>query len=94
MVFHVYKIGFRSSDGAKKMYCPFVLCGRLLFLYIIHRFYLFLFATASNNNMRLRKDNANHSFGVMNIIMPPLMQSLTQVKMYNPLVAQMCIALL
>ena len=64
------------------------------FLYIIHRFYLFLFATASNNNMRLRKDNANHSLGVMNIIMPPLMQSLTQVKMYKPLVAQMCIALL
>ena len=62
--------------------------------FLNHRFYLFLFATASSNNIRLRKDNANHSLGVMNIIMPPLMQSLTQVKMYKPLVAQMCIALL
>lgn len=53
--------------------------------FLNHRFYLFLFATASSNNIRLRKDNANHSFGVMNIVIPPLMQSLTQLKMCKPL---------
>ena len=40
--------------------------------FLDHRFYLFLFATASSNNIRLRKDNANHSLGVMNIVISPL----------------------
>lgn len=41
-------------------------------VFLDRRFYLFLFATASSNNIRLRKDNANHSLGVMNIVISPL----------------------
>ena len=59
---------------------------------LVHRFYLFLFATASSNNIRLRKDNANHSLGVMNIIIPPLMQSLSYLKVCKPLVTRMGVA--